>query len=73
KPVVNTGSCQSHHVGYCISGSIEVEMADGTRATIKAGDSYAIPAGHDARVEGDEQFRAVEFLSAATYAKYSEG
>ena len=68
KPVVNTDSCQSNHVGYCISGSIEIEMEDGTRSTIKAGDSYAIPPGHDARVVGDEQFQAIEFLSAAGYS-----
>jgi mannose-6-phosphate isomerase-like protein (cupin superfamily) len=69
KPVVNTDSCQTAHVGYCISGSIEVEMEDGTRATIKAGDAYTIPPGHDAHVVGQEQFRALEFLSAADYAK----
>ncbi|NKX54730.1 cupin domain-containing protein [Arthrobacter mobilis] len=71
KPVVNTESCQNNHVGYCISGSIEVEMSDGTRTTIKAGDSYTIPAGHDARVVGDEPFRGIEFLSAASFAKSS--
>jgi quercetin dioxygenase-like cupin family protein len=69
KPVVKTESCQNSHVGLCASGSLTVELTDGTRATVKAGDSYAIPPGHDAWVEGNEPFVGYEFLSAAEYAK----
>ncbi|NKX55160.1 cupin domain-containing protein [Arthrobacter mobilis] len=71
KPVVNTESCQISHVGLCTAGSITVQMDDGTRATVKAGDSYAIPPGHDAWVEGDQPYEGYEFLSAAEYAKGS--
>jgi hypothetical protein len=46
-------------------------MEDGTRATVKAGDAYAIPAGHDAWVEGEEAFVGYEIMSAASYAKPS--
>jgi len=67
KPVVQTESCQLLHVGYCVSGSIEVVMDDGTRVTITAGDSYKIPPGHDAHVLGDEPVEALEFASAAAY------
>jgi len=44
-------------------------MQDGTEATITAGDSYTIPPGHDAWVEGDQPFVAVEVMSAGVYAK----
>ncbi|MDQ6721554.1 MAG: cupin, partial [Candidatus Dormibacteraeota bacterium] len=39
------------------------------RITIKPGESYTIPPGHDARVVGDEPFVGIEFASAATFAK----
>jgi mannose-6-phosphate isomerase-like protein (cupin superfamily) len=68
KPVVGTDSCQVNHVGYCISGTLEVETNAGERATITAGDSYAIPPGHDAHVVGDEPFVSLELVSAPTYA-----
>jgi len=67
KPVVNTDSCQLLHVGYCVSGSLETMLDDGTTATITAGDSYVIPPGHNARVLGDEPYVAIEVHSAAEY------
>lgn len=69
KTVVHTDSCQNNHLGFCTGGTLTVEMEDGTRATFRAGDAYAIPAGHDAWVEGDETFVGYEIMSAATYAK----
>jgi hypothetical protein len=69
KPVVNTDSCQLSHVGYAVSGSITVRMQDGTEQTIRAGDSYTIPPGHDAWVEGNEPFVGIEVMSADIYAK----
>lgn len=67
KPVVHTDSCQLRHVGYCVAGTLETVLDDGTRATITAGDSYSIPPGHDARVVGDEAFVGIEFASAAQF------
>jgi len=72
KPIAKTDSCQNNHVGYCVSGSLEVHTSDGGTATISAGDSYAVPPGHDAWVVGDEPFVGLEFLSAASYAKPAE-
>lgn len=72
KPVVQTDSCQNNHVGFCVSGKLTVETTDGGRIDIAAGDSYTIPPGHDAWVEGGEPFVCVEFLSAASYAKAAE-
>ena len=69
KPVVKTDSCQSNHVGYCVAGTLQVQLTSGETATITAGDTYTIPPGHDAWVVGDDQYVAIEFLSAATYAK----
>ena len=71
KPVAKTESCQNNHIGFCTAGTIEVESDDGKRITITRGDSYAIPAGHNAWVVGEQPWEAVEFLSAATYAKSS--
>jgi len=69
KPVVKTEYCQLSHVGHCVKGSIRVHMKDGTEKIIRAGESYTIPPGHDAWVEGDQPFVGIEVLSADVYAK----
>lgn len=69
KPIVKTDSCQLSHVGHAVSGSITVRMSDGTQKTIKAGESYTIPPGHDAWVDGKENFVGIEVMSAEQYAK----
>jgi class 3 adenylate cyclase len=66
-PVAGTRSCQLRHVGYTISGSIEVRMDDGTVLVIRPGDAYEIPPGHDVWVLGDETFDSVEFNSAQAF------
>jgi hypothetical protein len=71
KPVVKTDLCQVSHLGHVCSGSLTVAMADGTKKTLHAGDSYTIPPGHDAWVEGDQPFTSIEVLSADRYAKPS--
>ena len=69
KPVVKTDSCQTHHVGYVISGGLHVEHTDGSKSDITAGDVYDIAPGHDAWNTGSEPCVVVEFQGAATYAK----
>lgn len=69
KPVVKTNTCELSHVGYAVSGTLTVRTGDGTQKTIKAGDSYTIPPGHDAWVEGNERFVGIEVMSAEQYAK----
>jgi hypothetical protein len=69
KPVVGTESCQNHHVGYAVAGSITVQLTSGDQARIKPGDSYDIPPGHDAWVEGKDPFVGIEVQSAQEYAK----
>lgn len=69
KPVVKTDQCQLSHVGHAVSGRIKVRMSNGTEKTISAGESYTIPPGHDAWVEGDQPFVGIEVMSADVYAK----
>jgi hypothetical protein len=69
KPVVKTDACQLSHVGYAVSGRLTVRLKDGTQKTIAPGDSYTIPPGHDAWVEGNERFVGIEVMSAEQYAK----
>jgi len=69
KPVVGGESCQTEHVGYMISGRLQVRMDDGTEITINPGDAYSVPPGHDGWVIGEEPVVVVEFQGAATYAK----
>ena len=70
KPIVGTDSCQGHHLGYVISGTLHVESDDGDEMDIGPGEAYEILPGHDAWVVGDDTFQALEFQSktAETYA-----
>ncbi|MGQ0535646.1 MAG: cupin domain-containing protein [Methanobacteriota archaeon] len=69
KPVVKTEQCENSHVGYAVSGRMRVRLSDGTEKTISAGESYTVPPGHDAWVEGKEPFVGIEVMSADIYAK----
>jgi mannose-6-phosphate isomerase-like protein (cupin superfamily) len=69
KPVVKTDACQVSHAGYVVSGRITVQMKDGAQKTIGAGESYTIPPGHDAWVEGSQPFVCIEVMSAEQYAR----
>ena len=67
KPVVKTDLCQLSHVGYAVSGQMNVRLKDGTQKVIVAGESFTIPPGHDAWV--DKGFVGIEVMSAEEYAK----
>lgn len=69
KPVVKTEQCELSHVGYAVSGRMTVRLTDGAQKTIVAGESYTIPPGHDAWVEGNEPVVVTEVMSADVYAK----
>src|SRR6266566_5202862 len=73
KPVVGGESCQAHHVGVIISGTMHVVHIDGTEGATSAGAGYGIKPGHDARVVGDAPVLAYEFDSttAETFARPS--
>jgi hypothetical protein len=73
KPVAGTDSCQAHHVGVVVSGTIHVVHNDGTETDAGPGDAYVIEPGHDAWVVRDQPVVGYEFDSTAaqTYAKGS--
>jgi hypothetical protein len=50
-------------------GRLTVQLKAGAKKTFSAGDSYTIPPGHDAWVEGNERFVGIEVTSAEQYAK----
>jgi uncharacterized cupin superfamily protein len=70
KPIAETESCEFDHLGYVLSGRMRVTMDDGSQAEIGPGDVFAIPAGHDAEVIGDEPCVMVDIGEEdADYAK----
>ena len=68
QPVAGTDLCEVEHVGFVVSGSAGVLMADGTEAVMREGDFFAIPGGHDSWVIGDEQYVSLHLLGADSYA-----
>ena len=71
KPIAQTDSCQTYHVGYILQGSMRVFGHDGAEAEAHAGDVFVIEPGHDAEVVGDEACVTLEFGDAATFARPS--
>lgn len=69
KPIAGTDRCMYHHLGFVLSGSLHVLMADGTEATIGPNEMYEIPPGHDAEVVGDVSWVAIDFRGARSYAR----
>ncbi len=71
KPIVGTDSCQGHHVGYSLSGTLHVVTDEGSEFDIGPGAVYEILPGHDAWVVGEETYQALEFQSktAETFGK----
>ena len=69
KPIVGGNSCQAKHTMYVISGRMHVKMDDGSEQEFGQGDTGMVPPGHDAWVVGNENFVAVDFTGAKTYAK----
>jgi hypothetical protein len=72
KPIAGTDSCQLHHVGVIVSGTLHVSHEDGTEEDIGAGRAYVIEPGHDAWVVGDEPVMGYEF-DARTAEEYAKG
>jgi hypothetical protein len=71
KPIAGTETCQTHHLGYVLSGALHVVTDEGNEYDVGPADVYEILPGHDAWVVGDETFQALEFRSqtAEQYAK----
>ena len=69
KPIAGTERCMNHHLGYVVSGTLHVELADGSQADIGPREMFEIPPGHDAWVIGDEPWEAIDFRGARNYAR----
>lgn len=65
KPLLgNPESCPMHHTGYCMAGTLVVEMVEsGQETVITPGDFFEIPAGHHAHVQGGEKVELVLFAA----------
>jgi ketosteroid isomerase-like protein len=69
-PIAGTDSCQTHHLGYLVSGQMQIRTDDGTETTIRPGDLFDLPGGHDAWVLGDETCVMIDYSpDAARYAR----
>lgn len=66
KPLLgNPETCPLGHIGYCIDGEIVIRMvATGQEKTIRRGDFFEIPPGHDAYVPGVERCELILFAPA---------
>ena len=69
KPIAKTSSCEAPHFQYHLTGKLAIKMDDGSEQEFGPGDTGIVPPGHDAWVVGNENFVAVDFTAAKTYAK----
>ena len=69
RPIAGTESCQAAHFGYQLSGTMMVQMDDGTQMITKAGDFISIPPGHDGWVIGNKPAVFLDFQGMVNYAK----
>jgi ketosteroid isomerase-like protein len=70
-PVAGTASCQIRHLGYVVSGSMQIRMDEGTESTLRAGDLFDLPAGHVGWVLGDQPCVMLDYSPEAT--RYARG
>ncbi|MEO7117973.1 MAG: adenylate/guanylate cyclase domain-containing protein [Candidatus Limnocylindrales bacterium] len=69
KATAGTPSCQYHHIGVCVGGTLGVRMDDGSTMVIKAGEVFEIPPGHDGWVIGDESWVTYDFAGMRSFAR----
>jgi quercetin dioxygenase-like cupin family protein len=69
KPIAKTDSCEAAHLGYFVSGRMNVVMDDGQEMEFGPGDLAVIPSGHDAWIVGDEPCVVIDWQGFADYAK----
>ena len=72
KPVAGTEWCEFHHLGIVLSGTLRLQMPDGTELEITRGDLVEAPPGHDAWVVGTEPFVMIDFEAMRTFARASD-
>lgn len=67
KPVVGTEWCQTHHVGFALSGRARIRTAAGDEYDVMEGQVFDIPPGHDGWVLGDEPWETVEWVGVRSF------
>ena len=69
KDVAGTEWCEAPHFQYHVSGTLHIQMSDGTEFEARPGELTYLPAGHDAWVVGDEPVVVVDWHGATHYAE----
>lgn len=69
KPIAGTEWCEAPHFQYHVSGTLHVQMSDGTEFDVGPGSVTSLPQGHDAWVVGDDDVVLVDWYGASDYAK----
>lgn len=69
KPIAGTESCQYHHLGVCVSGTLGVRMDDGTSLEIGPGTVFDIPPGHDGWVIGSEPWETYDWAGMRAFGR----
>jgi quercetin dioxygenase-like cupin family protein len=67
KEYAGTELCELPHVAVVLSGTLAVQMSDGSSEEFSAGEVMMLPPGHDAWSVGDEACRFVEFSRGGDY------
>jgi class 3 adenylate cyclase len=62
-----TELCQTHHVGYGLSGSLHVVLVDGTEFDVTEGSVFDIPPGHDAWVTSAVPYETLDWVGARSW------
>jgi class 3 adenylate cyclase len=73
KGIAGTPSCQYHHLGVCLSGTLHVEMDDGPALDIGPDTAFEIPPGHDAWVVGDEPWITIDMAGMRSFGRPTVG
>lgn len=69
-PIAGTDTCMTRHLGYVLSGRMQIRLDDGKEMVVSPGELFDLPAGHDAWVLGDEPCVMVDYSPEATrYAR----
>ena len=66
-PIAGTELCELPHVALVLSGTLAVQMADGSEEQFSAGDVMLLPPGHDAWTVGEQACTFVEFSRGNDY------
>jgi len=67
KERVGTESCEIRHMGVALSGRLGIRMDDGSEFVIEPLDAFDVPAGHLARVIGDEPWRSIDTVGRRNF------